>query len=255
MIYVLEDQGARPYMEDRNYVELRFYYDYDLFCIFDGHGNDEVAKFLRLYFKDVLRNELVQEDNETVALKNAFQKMDNLIPKNVGFMSGSTGLVILRKGKEMWVANAGDCRCIMNDHLTSKDITVDHKPNLKSEYDRINQLGGKVLIDPHGTPRVNGNLAVSRSFGDFYLKPYVSSEPDIYHVTTTEANKIVFMASDGVWDVLNGQDVINMYFEENKKNSNDPKAFLRNASNQIISTARARGSGDNITILVILSIV
>lgn len=149
MIYVLEDQGARPYMEDRNYVELRFYYDYDLFCIFDGHGSDEVAKFLRLYFKDVLRNELVQEDDEKMALKNAFTKMDNLIPKNVGYMSGSTGLVILRKGKDMWVANAGDCRCIMNDNQTSKDITIDHKPNLKSEYERITELGGKVLIDPY----------------------------------------------------------------------------------------------------------
>jgi serine/threonine protein phosphatase PrpC len=242
-------------MEDRNYVELKFFYDYDLFCVFDGHGSDEVAKFLRLYFKDILRNEMVQEPDETIALKNAFRKMDSLIPKNIGFMSGSTGLVILRRGRDMWVANAGDCRCIMNENTDAKDITIDHKPNLKSEYERITSLGGKVLMDPFGIARVNGNLAVSRSFGDFYLKPYVSSEPDVFQVNITDSNRIIFAASDGVWDVFNGTEIINIFFEENQINSSDPKAFLRNASNKILSTARNRGSGDNITILVILQLV
>lgn len=253
MIYVLENQGMRPYMEDRNYVELRFHYDYDLFCIFDGHGNDEVAKFLRLYFKDILRNEMVQEDDVSIALKNAFIKMNDIIPKHMGMTSGSTGLVMVRKNRELWVANAGDCRVIMNNNANAVEISIDHKPNLKSEYDRITKLGGAVIMDPMGTPRVNGTLAVSRSFGDFYLKPYVTAEPDIYHLMLNDTNKLIFAASDGIWDVIKNQEVIDIFKEENKANNNNMKEYLRSASTKILNIARQRMSGDNVTIMVIFN--
>lgn len=251
MIYVLENQGMRPYMEDRNYVELRFHYDYDLFCIFDGHGNDEVAKFLRLYFKDILRNEMVVEDDVSMALKNAFIKMNDVIPRHMGMMSGSTGLVMVRKDKDLWVANAGDCRVIMNNNKSAVEISVDHKPGTKSEFERITKLGGAVIQDPMGVPRVNGTLAVSRSFGDFYLKPYVTAEPEVYHVQLTDSNKLIFAASDGVWDVISNQEVIDMFVAENKANNTNMKEYLRGASNKILHLARQRMSGDNITIMVI----
>lgn len=253
MIYVLENQGMRPYMEDRHYVELGFFYDYDLFCVFDGHGNDEVAKFLRLYYKDVLRNEMVQEDDVSVALKNSFLKMNDLIPKSMAHASGSTALVIIRQQKKLWVANVGDCRAIMNSATTAVELTQDHKPNLKSEHDRITALGGHVLYDPHGVPRVNGTLAVSRSFGDFYLKPLVTAEPEIFTYTLDDTNKIIFVASDGIWDVVGNQEVIDMFVEENKVNNTNKKFFLRNTCNKILQLARQRMSGDNVTILVIFS--
>lgn len=64
--------------------------------------------------------------------------------------------------------------------------TKDHKPYLEKERDRIQKAGGFVLIQ-----RVNGCLAVSRTFGDFDYKnvpnlpnnqQLVISEPDIYSV-------------------------------------------------------------------------
>ena len=57
------------------------------------------------------------------------------------------------------------------------DLTTDHKPNHPTELQRIKSLGGKVRwhglmgknrnpIPSAGVYRINGILAVARSFGD-----------------------------------------------------------------------------------------
>lgn len=53
-------------------------------------------------------------------------------------------------------------------------LSSDHKPDIPEEKARIEKRGGKVLPDPvSGIPRVNGKLAVSRSFGDLPFKDTV----------------------------------------------------------------------------------
>lgn len=47
----------------------------------------------------------------------------------------------------------------------------DHKPDNKLEEERIKKSGGFVSMPPQTyIPRVNGQLALSRAFGDFQLK-------------------------------------------------------------------------------------
>lgn len=50
-------------------------------------------------------------------------------------------------------------------------------------------------------PRVNGQLAVARAFGDQSLKAHLSSEPDIRHVPINSDIEFVILASDGLWKV------------------------------------------------------
>lgn len=50
-------------------------------------------------------------------------------------------------------------------------------------------------------PRVNGQLAVARAFGDQSLKAHLSSEPDIRHVPIDSTIQFVILASDGLWKV------------------------------------------------------
>lgn len=52
-------------------------------------------------------------------------------------------------------------------------------------------------------PRVNGQLAVARAFGDQSLKAHLSSEPDIRHVPINSSIEFVILASDGLWKVCN----------------------------------------------------
>jgi serine/threonine protein phosphatase PrpC len=50
-------------------------------------------------------------------------------------------------------------------------------------------------------PRVNGQLAVARAFGDHSLKTHLSSEPDVRHVPINSSIEFVILASDGLWKV------------------------------------------------------
>ena len=51
-------------------------------------------------------------------------------------------------------------------------------------------------------PRVNGQLAVARAFGDQSLRAHLSSEPDVKHIQINSSIEFVILASDGLWKVL-----------------------------------------------------
>ena len=50
-------------------------------------------------------------------------------------------------------------------------------------------------------PRVNGQLAVSRAFGDKSLKSHLRSDPDIRHADIDRNTDLLILASDGLWKV------------------------------------------------------
>lgn len=58
--------------------------------------------------------------------------------------------------------------------------------------------------------RVMGELAVSRAIGDHCLRPYVIPEPELLMVERTPDDEVLVMASDGLWDVMNNQEAVDM---------------------------------------------
>lgn len=50
-------------------------------------------------------------------------------------------------------------------------------------------------------PRVDGQLAVARAFGDKSLKLHLSSEPDVTIEMISEDTESIILASDGIWKV------------------------------------------------------
>lgn len=50
-------------------------------------------------------------------------------------------------------------------------------------------------------PRVDGQLAVARAFGDKTLKEHLSSEPDVAVEFIDDETEFVILASDGIWKV------------------------------------------------------
>lgn len=49
--------------------------------------------------------------------------------------------------------------------------------------------------------RVNGQLAVSRAFGDKNLKSHLSSDPDVTNADVDADTDLLILASDGLWKV------------------------------------------------------
>lgn len=50
-------------------------------------------------------------------------------------------------------------------------------------------------------PRVDGQLAVARAFGDKSLKVHLSATPDIRSQDINEEIEFLILASDGLWKV------------------------------------------------------
>lgn len=50
--------------------------------------------------------------------------------------------------------------------------------------------------------RVNGQLAVSRAFGDKNLKSHLRSDPDVQHKDIDPDTELLILASDGLWKVI-----------------------------------------------------
>lgn len=53
-------------------------------------------------------------------------------------------------------------------HFSVKELTRDHHPDRDDEKLRVETAGGYVELG--GVPRVNGQLAISRSIGDIFFK-------------------------------------------------------------------------------------
>ena len=113
-------------------------------------------------------------------------------------------------------------------------LSYDTKPENTEERQRILKMGGVVekIINKYG----NGvgpyrvwaknkdypGLAMSRSIGDFNGKNIgIIPDPDIIECTLTIFTKYIVVCSDGVWEFLKNEDVMNFgrkfYLENNPR--------------------------------------
>ncbi|CAG9462507.1 unnamed protein product [Pedinophyceae sp. YPF-701] len=136
--------------------------------------------------------------------------------------AGCTAVVVLVKGNDLYVANAGDSRAVLCRGGQAIAMSHDHKPSQDREKSRIYNAGGFVS-EIGGVARVNANLNLSRAIGDLRYKTnkdlppkdqIITAEPDIQHQSLRPGqDEFVVMACDGVWDVLNNQQVVDFVRE------------------------------------------
>lgn len=102
-------------------------------------------------------------------------------------------------------------------------MSVDHKPNNPGEEKRIKKKGGRVEpywdeqgkpLGPHRVWLKNENipgLAMSRSLGDLVAASVgVSPEPEVLDFNLERDDKFIVIASDGVWEFLSNDRVMNL---------------------------------------------
>ena len=77
-----------------------------------------------------------------------------------GPTSGCTACVALIKDKKLFVANAGDSRCVISRKGQACNLSKDHKPDLEVEKERILKAGGFIHAG-----RINGSLNLTRAIG------------------------------------------------------------------------------------------
>jgi protein phosphatase 1E len=115
---------------------------------------------------------------------------------------------------------------------------------LQDEQQRIEAAGGMVIFI--GTWRVNGNLSVSRAIGDVKDKKYVIGEGDVSHTVMTGNEEYLVVACDGVWDVVDDQELVECIRNHLSKGNE-----RHTTAKALVEFARSEGSGDNITAIIV----
>ncbi|XBI01121.1 hypothetical protein VPH35_129964 [Triticum aestivum] len=227
-------KGRRPTMEDRYDVKFAKIkgQSVSLFAVFDGHAGPLAAEYLKEYLLDNLIKHPQFLRNPKLALKSVTTPYRE---------DGSTALAAILVGDQLYVANVGDSRAIALKGGKAIPLSDDHKPNLKDERARIENAGGGVSYDGF-TWRVDGILAMSRAFGNRSLKNYVIAEPDIQETQVSSDLEYLVLATDGLWDVVQNEDVISLM-----KATDGPEA----AAVKLTEMAHSRHSSDNITCIVV----
>jgi serine/threonine protein phosphatase PrpC len=164
-------------------------------------------------------------------------------------LAGTTAVVLFINAEGIHIGSVGDSRAVLGSTqsraeqaVASKNfkafrrqipniptifessLTADHKPNHRDEIERILQAGGKVsrqknpnteeAFGPYRVWLSKGNgpgLAMSRSIGDSVAHSVgVSPVPVVKTWALESSFKFIVIASDGVWDVMENRDAVNL---------------------------------------------
>jgi len=250
----------------------------DFFAVCDGHGGSSVAKFIAPKLeKHLTKKNLIYplSHNYICKIYNYIQQELINHPQKIAKSCGSTALVVVRyldndHKENIQVINSGDCRAVLSRKGLAIPLSKDHKPFWPDEKYRIDMVNKKYNTNK----RVHyeaydwriGDLSVSKSFGDLDNTPYVSHLPDSFHYQLQPEDEFIIVACDGLWDVLQNHEAINFvrdHWNDNNIGYYDlpddryPSEDINKTNNiarKLASYAIARGSTDNVSILVVFFI-
>lgn len=219
-------------------------------------GTDVTSEFIAWRVKNAMRRTFLSVDQALI---------DFCAERSLHYAS-STGVAAFLWNDLLTVAHIGDSKAciakVRDGEIQPEWLTIDHKPNMPHELERIQASGGSLAWLHGNKPYIRGGdffrrqannehpkqLNYSRAFGGKDLKPFgLSAEPDINHFEITPEDKVVLLGSDGLWDVLNPKLACEIALTARREG--------RSASNDIVQrTIREMplcGVRDNITVIVV----
>ncbi|XP_038991674.1 probable protein phosphatase 2C 35 [Hibiscus syriacus] len=252
------------------------------FGVFDGHGEygAECSNFVKDRLVEILSSDPTLLDDPLKAYNSAFLATNSELHNSEidDVLSGTTAITVLVVGDILYVANVGDSRAVIavndGDRIVAEDLSMDQTPFRKDEYDRVKLYGARVLDieqveglkDPNiqhwgdeesndgDPPRLwvpNGmypGTAFTRSVGDSTAENIgVTAVPEISIVRLTPSHLFFVVASDGVFQFLSSQTVVNMAAEY--KDPRDACAAIAGESYKLWLERENRT--DDITIVIV----
>lgn len=215
------------------------------FGVFDGHGEygAQCSQFVKQKLcENLLRNSRFHMD-AVEACHAAFLKTNSELHDDDidDSMSGTTAVTILVRDRTIYVANSGDSRAVIAERrgtdVVALDLSIDQTPFRDDELERVKLCGARVLTldqieglknpdvqcwdteegDDGDPPRLwvpNGmypGTAFTRSLGDSIAESIgVVANPEIVAFELTADHPFFVLASDGVFEFLSSQAVVDM---------------------------------------------
>lgn len=217
-----------------------------LTAVFDGHGTDGL-KIVEAVKNQIKSYFLLNTKSFFAAAQDAIDHIITECDKNIrsdsaidASVSGCTAILLIITDV-IHIGSVGDSKSVLAmigsnpDYIPSKrsvdpgrsivplKLAVEQRPNLREELDRIKKAGGKVQqltndqgvkIGPYRVWKKFGTLpglAMSRSIGDSIGKEIgvISTPICSSYMFDKNSDLFIVLASDGIWDVMDSQEVIN----------------------------------------------
>jgi len=224
------------------------------FAVYDGHDGAEAAQYLeRNLHKRLFANDFFLAGKFQQAFYDTFAEVDKEITAGMG---GSTAACMLMTNRTVTVANLGDSEIVLAYEGTGIHsgthhvvLTTDVGPDDFGEERRVYAGGGFVVGH-----RVNGEVAVSRAFGDVhYKRPHykadlISAVPKVDQMELHTKDMFILISCDGLYE--NGvftHATATQFVVDYKSIKDDPKWIAE----QLAAEAIKKGSCDNVTILLL----
>ncbi|EUB56482.1 Integrin-linked kinase-associated serine/threonine phosphatase 2C [Echinococcus granulosus] len=206
-----------------------------LFGIFDGHGGARAAQFAKQRITEQLSTKFpsgglsqIEKDIKRITI-DIYKKTDEEFLKEASrqrphWKDGSTATTVLLVNNTLYIANIGDSAAVMArrreaegggktalESLAGLRLTRDHTPLDPGERERLTRISNIRIIDG----RVNGQLEVSRSFGDYQFKRHgVSCLPDVKKYELVGGrDRFMLIACDGLWKCFSPQEAVEKTYQ------------------------------------------
>ena len=219
-----------------------------LFIVLDGHGEhgDVVSNELLAQLYEQLsacawstnaENGALSENAVASQLVSSFEtahsrlvdfEIDPTTQMAAGKESGAAAVVALLGRGRLTVAHSGDCRAVLGTMDTSSqklktvELTHDHKLEDPEEAKRLAACGAYVrptIEEPYFSPArvykdatkpsLGPGLTMARSLGDMDADEIgVIPTPEVSFRTLSANDKFIVLASDGVWEFLSSEHVV-----------------------------------------------
>ena len=225
-------------------------------------GIEEIKKYARKSKEEDDIQSKKEPPNSQMQLIAQLLEPKNPESNEISMRTGCTACVMSvdETKKKLYFANAGDSRVVMCKKGVAYAQSEDHKPDMKSEKDRILNAEGWITDG-----RVKGNLNLTRGFGDLEykqnkkLKPeeqMITANPDIKEVNFEDDIEFVIIGCDGIWDCLKNQEACDFVSKKLKENpeikvSKIVEEMLDNIIAKDLYSENGIGS-DNMTCIVIV---
>ena len=154
--------------------------------------------------------------------------------------AGCTANVALLVKNELYVANAGDSRCVLSNKGVAIEMSHDHKPDNDIEKSRIQKAGGYI-----SDGRINGNLNLSRAIGDLEYKKddkigvheqLIVAVPEIKKRIITSDDEFIILGCDGIWECMSNQEIVDWFSKKLKDKDRLPSKILEELLDTIVAS-------------------
>ncbi len=240
----------------------------DFFGVFDGHGpnGENISTHVAQNLSDFVLTDYLEDKTSTfpqsiesgcLLLDSQMKSSQSLMSSDGTVMGGSTACAVWMLDEYIYSGNVGDSRFVLSYNGKAYNVSEDHKPSSDLEKLRIESFGGFVRNN-----RVNGSLGVARAFGDYHFKTrtdlgahqqLVTAVPDVRTVEIEDDIDFLVVASDGVWDIMTNQQVVDFIFNLMRKKvpiNQICEAILKNCTLPI-NPSSGLGS-DNMTVIIVV---